>query len=95
MTSYAKIENDIVTNLIVCADSDIHTQAGYHVKVTNVTGEAVIGGSYDSVNNKFISPKPYPSWIFNEESFSWEAPIANPSNSTLWNEAEQSWIIPE
>jgi len=47
MSNYAKIENGIITNVIICEDSEIMTQSGLHVKLTELTGEAIIGGSYD------------------------------------------------
>lgn len=92
---YAKVEEGFVVNLIVCSDSEIASQNGLHVKVTDNTNNAGIGHEYDSLNNKFIAPKPYESWTFNTETFLWEAPLAKPEGATIWNEEDQSWIIPE
>lgn len=54
---------------------------------------AEIGGSYDSVNDVFISKKPFESWVLNS-SYLWEAPIAYPSDGFLyeWDEATVSWL---
>ena len=59
---------------------------------------AGIGYSYDSVRDAFIPPKPYPSWILNESTCLWEAPVPIPTpNSYLyyWDEATLSWKLIE
>lgn len=93
---YAKIENDFVTNVIICDDSQINTFLGTYVKVTNETGEAIIGGTYDFINKKFIDPKPYPSWILNSD-YKWESPVGQNPNpaSHIWDEDSSSWITRE
>ena len=93
MSKYAKISSDsIVENIIICEDSQIQTQIGYHVKVTDLTGDAVLGGSYDSVNNKFIGLKPYQSWVLGQ-NFNWQSPIGpKPEDGDYeWNEEDASW----
>jgi len=40
-----------------------------------------VGDSYDEALDAFISPKPYPSWILNEETCKWESPIGPPELS--------------
>ena len=40
---------------------------------------AYVGGVYDSVNDVFYQPKPYPSWVMDTSSWSWVAPIVCPS----------------
>jgi hypothetical protein len=54
---------------------------------------ASIGGTYDSTRDAFISPKPYPSWVLNEDSCLWESPVAYPDNGERyeWNEENQTW----
>jgi len=56
---------------------------------------AGIGYSYDAERDAFIPPKPYDSWVLNEESCFWEPPIPYPENSHNydWNEAEQQWVL--
>ena len=56
---------------------------------------AGIGYSYDAERDAFIPPKPYNSWVLNEESCLWEPPIPYPENSHNydWNEDEQQWIL--
>jgi hypothetical protein len=43
----------------------------------------------------FISPKLYNSWILNENTCNWEAPVAYPNdgNRYMWNEATQNWDL--
>ena len=55
---------------------------------------ASIGHIYNSTTDEFISPKPYPSWIFNTETHVWEAPVPFPQNVVgyfIWNEELQEW----
>jgi len=56
---------------------------------------AGIGYTYDSQKNAFISPKPFNSWILNEQSCLWEAPVARPNdgNRYTWNEQTLSWDL--
>ena len=52
---------------------------------------ASIGGTYDAVNDVFISEKPYPSWVL-DENFDWQAPIPMPGEDYGWDEETQQWI---
>jgi hypothetical protein len=54
---------------------------------------AGIGFTYDAQKDAFISPKPYESWLLNEDSCLWEAPIPMPTDEKLynWDEATLSW----
>jgi len=58
---------------------------------------AGIGFIYDATNDVFVSPKPYNSWVLNETTWLWEAPVNLPAdNDTVpyeWNEDTQSWDI--
>jgi hypothetical protein len=92
MSNYAKIENGIVTNVIICEDSQISSQSGHHIKETDLTKKACLGHSYDVDNNKFIAPKPFESWILNE-NFDWVSPIGeSPAGLHEWNEETQEWV---
>lgn len=54
---------------------------------------AGIGYSYDALMDAFIPPKPYDSWILNETTCLWEAPIPKPEDGFYdWDEANQKWI---
>ena len=54
---------------------------------------AGIGYSYDADRDAFIPPKPFASWLLNEESCLWEAPVAHPGDGGMysWNEETQEW----
>ena len=54
---------------------------------------AGIGYTYDEIRDAFISPKPYPSWILNEETCLWYAPVTMPveNGPYNWNETTQNW----
>ena len=57
---------------------------------------AGIGYTYDEERDAFISPKPFASWLLDEDTCQWEAPVPYPSNVPegtwyTWNEENQSW----
>ena len=54
---------------------------------------AGIGYSYDPIDDAFIAPKPYPSWVLNSKK-QWEPPIACPTDGKLygWNEETGEWL---
>jgi hypothetical protein len=58
---------------------------------------AGIGYTYDLVRDAFIAPKPFASWILNETTCKWEAPVAAPINGKRynWDEATTSWVEAE
>jgi hypothetical protein len=55
---------------------------------------AGIGSIYDEQKDAFISPKPFNSWVLNEETCLWESPIPYPTDgkSYDWDDAITSWI---
>jgi len=58
---------------------------------------AGIGYTYDEDRDAFIAPKPFNSWILNEDTCLWEAPVAYPDddNRYTWNETNQTWDLIE
>jgi hypothetical protein len=56
---------------------------------------AGIGYTYDQQKDAFIPQKPYNSWILNETTCNWEAPIAYPTDGQRysWNEENQNWTL--
>ena len=110
-------ENNIVVDIITGKDEtelieglDPETWYGNYVGKTcvrtsinnNIRGRyAWIGDTYDSVNDVFIRPKPFPSWILTE-NFSWKPPVIHPhrlddSENNLkkqysWSEETTSWV---
>ena len=55
---------------------------------------AGVGYSYDETRDAFIPPQPYPSWVLDEATCQWVAPIAYPEDggTYTWSEAEGDWI---
>lgn len=54
---------------------------------------AGIGYSYDSIRDAFIPPKPYASWVLNENTCLWDAPVDYPDDGKqyIWDENAQQW----
>lgn len=95
MSHFAKIENGIVTEVIVAEQDFIDTlensnqwiQTSYntygnqHPQGRPLRGNyAVIGGYYDAEKNVFYDPQPYPSWSLNQSTWLWEAPVPMPTH---------------
>lgn len=122
MAHYAKIEQGIVTKVIV-AEADFfdtfiddsagswiqtsyNTRGGVHYQPNSNTPSenqslalrknfAGIGYSYDQTKDAFIPPKPFDSWILNEDTCLWEAPVAYPDDGQNyeWNESTKQWDL--
>nr|BAR34926.1 hypothetical protein [uncultured Mediterranean phage uvMED] len=58
---------------------------------------AGIGYTYDKHRDAFISPRPYLSWLLNDDTCNWEPPIEMPEdgNRYRWNEIEMDWELAE
>jgi hypothetical protein len=58
---------------------------------------AGIGYTYDAQRDAFIPPKPYASWVLNEDTCLWESPVPYPNDGEdyTWNEEETSWDLVE
>jgi hypothetical protein len=69
----------------------VHTQGGTPLR-KNYAG---IGYSYDAARDAFIPPKPYNSWLLNDETCLWSAPVAYPADSKLyrWDEETLNWVL--
>jgi hypothetical protein len=54
---------------------------------------AGIGYNYDTTNDVFYAPQPYPSWILNNTTWLWEAPVAMFTDGKVykWNESITNW----
>jgi len=97
------------------SDSDKYIQTSYNTKrgkhYDPNTGEedsgtplrknyAGSGYVYDSVKDAFYTPQPFPSWILDEDTCIWQAPVAHPDDDKLykWDEDTTAWVeveIPE
>jgi hypothetical protein len=54
---------------------------------------AGVGFTYDTVRDAFIPPKPYESWLLNDETCLWDAPVAYPTDGKFyrWDEPTTAW----
>jgi hypothetical protein len=72
-----------------------NTQGGVHLLGGTPLRKnyAGIGYTYDEVRDAFIPPKPFNSWLLNETTCLWDAPVAYPTDGKLymWDEEQQQW----
>ena len=108
MGHYAKVENGIVTQVIVADGVDwceqnlggewvqtsYNTHGGVHSSGKFPIHKNYAGNGYHFDGIGFYAPKPYPSWNFNSTSYLWEPPVAMPTDGELysWDEATTSWV---
>ena len=73
-------------------------KTSYNAKIRK--NYAGIGYTYDKNRDAFIPPKPYASWVLNETTCLWDAPVAMPSDAGTgeppkrytWDEATTNWV---
>lgn len=55
---------------------------------------ASLGYTYDEQRDAFIPPKPYASWVLNEQTCLWDAPISYPTDGGryTWDETVGNWV---
>jgi hypothetical protein len=93
-----QLGNDFINKLY--NTRDVWKQTSYNNNIRkNFAG---IGYTYDQTRDAFIAPKPFNSWILNEDTCRWEAPVAMPEltqeqidnkNYYTWNEETLSWTL--
>jgi len=105
MSHFAKLENNVVTQVIVAeqdfinsgqvGDSFLWVQTSYNGNFRK--NYAGVGYTYDRIRDAFIPPKPYPSWLLNEDTCLWDAPVAMPDDDQryTWNEETSNWDLIE
>jgi hypothetical protein len=85
-----------------CKRTSYNTYAGVHIAggTPYRKNYAAIGYSYDPARDCFIPPKPYPSWVLDDASCTWKAPVpappVEPDKYYEWNETVLNWteIVP-
>ena len=92
---------DFINNLY--GTNDIWKQTSYNTigGINKLNGTpfrknyAGIGFTYDSQRDAFIPPKPFNSWILNETTCLWNAPVARPNDGNMysWNEEILNWEL--
>jgi hypothetical protein len=112
MSHFAKLENGIVTQVIVAEQDFIdsgavgnpsdwiqtsyNTHGGVHLLggVPLRKNYAGIGFEYNAELDAFIPPKPFNSWLLNQETCLWYSPVEMPLDGKAykWDEDTLSWI---
>jgi hypothetical protein len=66
-------------------------QTSYHGNIRK--NYAGVGYTYDADIDAFVPPKPYPSWVLDENA-QWQAPVPMPDDGKMysWDEETQSWV---
>lgn len=108
VTEVIVAEQDVIDSGIV-GDPSLWIQTSYNT----LGGEHRLGGTplrknyagkgytYDAQKDAFIPPKPYPSWVLDEATCSWNAPVAVPAQTEgtwtpyKWDEATVNWVVDE
>lgn len=110
MAHWAEIDaNNVVLRVTVGDNNDPAGDEGYQWLVDNLGGTWVktsynatirknfagIGYLFDEARDAFIPLKPYDSWVLDEETCRWEAPVAYPTDgaSYVWDEPTTSWEL--
>ena len=109
MSHFAKVVDGKVTEVIVAEQDFINTlpNASLWVQTSYNThggqhpegrplrkNYAGVGFTYDAQRDAFIPPKPFTSWVLNETTCLWNAPVAYPINDKhyAWDETTTSWV---
>jgi hypothetical protein len=101
VTRVLVIEQDVVdTGLFGEPSSFVQTSYNTHGGVHKLGGTplrknyAGIGYTYDKNRDAFIPPKPYNSWVLNEDTCLWDSPVAMPTDSKIynWDEDILNWV---
>ena len=90
-----------LTGYPVWKQTSYNTHGGVHDNGGTPLGKnhAGIGYTYDEDRDAFIAPKPFNSWILNEDTCNWEAPVAKPTAELeanqyySWNESIVNWEV--
>ena len=124
MAHFAKIEDGVVTQVIVVDNKDCADATGVEKESIGVAfcerlfggtwkqtsynasfrkNYAGIGYTYNADIDAFVPPKPFASWLLNEETAQWDAPVAMPEDAGtgdppkryVWDEATVNWVEAE
>lgn len=106
MAHWAELDSNNVVLRVLVGNND-EPDEGYQWLIDNLGGTwiktsyngnirknfAGIGYTYDEQRDAFIAPKLFQSWILNEDTCIWEAPVAYPTDGKFytWNENQRNW----
>ena len=106
MSHFAEIDNNNIVQRVIVAEQDFinsgavgdsfrWVQTSYNNNFRkNYAGK---GYTYDKTRDAFIAPQPFPSWLLDEDTCRWDAPIPEPDDGKMynWDEDNTSWVIVE
>ena len=72
-----------------------NTQGNQHPEGRPLRGNyAGIGYTYDRANDVFHAPQPFASWVLDNTTWTWKAPVAMPTDDKMysWDEAVKNWV---
>ena len=104
MAHFAKVENDIVTEVLVVHNDLEHRGADFLANDLGLGGTwiqtsyngnfrkqyAGVGYYYDETKDIFVKPQPYPSWTLDENN-NWQPPIVRTDELSYWDEETLTW----
>jgi len=105
MTYFAKLDPDNVVVFVTAGreeddglEEELNARTGDVYRQTYIDGSlrknyAGLGHTYDADRDAFIPPQPYPSWVLDEATCLWEAPVARPDDGKMytWDETITDW----
>lgn len=105
MAHFARIHDNIVTQVLVVPDDQEHRGQEYLADDLGLGGTwiqtsynhnqrkqfAGIGYTYEDTLDIFIAPRPFPSWNL-DENHDWQPPTPKPEGLHYWSEESQEWI---
>jgi len=112
MAHFAKVENGVVTQVIVIdqetlnlghwgdpslwVQTSYNTQGGKHLLGGTPLRKnyAGVGFTYDANRDAFLPPRPFASWVLDEDTCLWGAPTPMPTDGKMynWDEDSKSWV---
>lgn len=77
-----------------CLQTSYNTYGGVHAfgGIPFRGNYAGSGFEYREDLDAFIPPQPFPSWVLNEQTFLWDAPIPRPAGDVVWDEIAGAWV---
>lgn len=95
MKYYCVLNNNIVESIVFTEEALEET---FNLKETSYDAQfrknfGCVGYLYNENLDAFIAPKPFESWLLDETTGIWQAPIARPDSDAryMWNEETQTW----
>jgi len=107
MAHFAELDDNNIVIRVLVTDNDLPNE-GYDWLVENLGGTWVktsyngnirknyagIGFNYDAERDAFVPPKPFESWILDEETARWGSPVPYPTDGLIyqWDETVLDWV---